>query len=137
MKSYFLPRTTVDNQFYWDGLATGQLLFQQCKTCGHMRWPASVICPVCYSSDYEVVEVSGKGKLYSFVVFRRAFHPKVIDALPYIVATIDLIEGPRILASIDYKYYDILVPDMPVVAIWDDEEIEGSIQIPTFVPEGV
>jgi uncharacterized OB-fold protein len=40
--------------------------------------------------------VSGRGRIHSFVVFRRGYHPAFRDRLPYVVAVIELAEGPRL-----------------------------------------
>ena len=39
-----------------------QLRFQKCRDCQHIRWPPSIICPLCYSHDTEWIVASGKGR---------------------------------------------------------------------------
>jgi uncharacterized OB-fold protein len=45
-------------------------------------------------------DVSGRGKVYSFVTFHRVYHPAFEGDVPYVVALIELEEGPRLLSNI-------------------------------------
>ena len=98
---FFEPRVNADTAFYWEGCRAHQLRFQRCSRCGHVRWPAFYVCPECLSSDAEITVVPGEGVLYSFVVMRKPFHPSVADKVPYVVATVDLDSGVRILANVE------------------------------------
>ena len=59
----------------------------------------------------EHVEAEGTGQLYSWVVMRRALDPAYADAVPYVVAAVELTEGARIfsrLVNIDIDIDDPL-----------------------------
>ena len=58
-----LPNVDGDTQEFWAGCKEHELRFQKCKDCGHIRWPASMICPMCYSRDTQWIIASGKGKV--------------------------------------------------------------------------
>ena len=58
------------------------------------------VCPSCWSHDLEWVEATGRGKIHSFTIIRRAPLPAFVDRVPYAVALIDLSEGPRMMANI-------------------------------------
>lgn len=96
----FLPKISDDTAPFWQGCRERRLLFQKCSECGHVRYPASVICPECLSAANEWVEAKGVGRIYSFVVFQRAFHPSMADKIPYVVAVVELDEGPSFLTNI-------------------------------------
>lgn len=96
----FLPRITHDSYPFWDGCREHRLLFQRCTSCGKPRMPASFLCPHCLSGEYVWEESCGRGRIYSFVVYHRAFHPALADRIPYIVASVDLDEGIRLLTNI-------------------------------------
>jgi uncharacterized OB-fold protein len=58
-----------------------------------------LICSKCKSRDLEAFFFSGRGSVYSFSTVYHAL-VKFADFLPYIVALIDLEEGPRITAQL-------------------------------------
>ena len=99
-KPPFLPRITEDSQPFWEGCAQHRLMFQRCAHCGQPRLPASFLCPRCLSRQYAWEPSAGRGSIYSFVVFRRAFHPALANRVPYVVASVDLEEGVRLLTNI-------------------------------------
>ncbi len=89
-----------------------------CCECGHVRWPPSVICPMCHSLVTKWIAASGKGKLYTFAVYHVAFHHAFEDSLPYVTAVVELDEGPRILSTITGCDIADIRCDMPVEVIW-------------------
>ncbi len=44
--------------------------------------------------------VSGKGTIFSFVTFQRLYHKAFASLLPYVVAVVELEEGPRLLTRL-------------------------------------
>ena len=44
-----LPKLNADTKPFWDGCRNHELRFQKCGECGHIRWPPSILCPLCYS----------------------------------------------------------------------------------------
>ena len=73
---------------------------QRCRACGRLRYPAAIVCPECLSGEAEWQAVSGRGKVFSFVVFHRAYHPAWEGRVPYNVALIELDEGPILLSNV-------------------------------------
>jgi hypothetical protein len=127
-----LPNVDGDTQEFWAGCKEHELRFQKCKDCGHIRWPASMICPMCYSRDTQWIIASGKGKVYTFVVYHVAYHPGFEDDLPYVVADVELEEGPRLLTNIVGCRPDEVKCDMPVEVTW--EHITEEFSLPKFRP---
>lgn len=97
---FFEPRVNADTASFWEGCREHKLRFQRCHCCGNVRWPAAYLCPECLSSDAELVELFREGVLYSYVVMHKPFHPSVEDKVPYVVATVNLAEGVRILTNL-------------------------------------
>lgn len=95
------PKDDIDSKFYWDGLRRHVLLVQSCTDCRRIRFPPMPCCPFCSSPRFEVVQASGRGRVYSWIVVRRAFDAAFIDQVPYVLATIDLEEGARLVGRID------------------------------------
>jgi uncharacterized protein len=93
------PESTDLTRPYWDALSEGHLVYQQCS-CGHAWLPARKHCPSCLKPDPRWVLASGKGTLVSWVVYHTAYYPAFADKLPYNVALVQLVEGPRLLTNI-------------------------------------
>lgn len=71
----------------------------QCKHCADLQFPPMLICPKCKGRDLQPYRLSGKGRVYSF---STVYNPlsQFEDIAPYVVAMIDLEEGPRITAQL-------------------------------------
>jgi len=127
-----LPQPNPDTKPFWEGCRNHELKFQKCKSCGHVRWPPSILCPMCYANDTEWVKASGKGKVYTFAVYHQAFHKAFEKDLPYVTAVIELEEGPRLLSNIIGCKPQKVKCDMPVKVIWED--INEEFSLPKFKP---
>ena len=127
-----LPQPNGDTKPFWDGCKQHQLRFQRCKDCKHVRWPPSIVCPMCYSYDTEWVVASGKGKVYTFAVYRQAYHEAFRDDIPYITAIVELQEGPHLLTNIVGCNPEQVECDMPVEVVW--ENITEEFSLPKFKP---
>ena len=125
-----LPQPNADTKPFWDACKEHQLRFQKCQNCGHVRWPPSIICPICYSYDTEWIVARGKGKVYTFAVYHQAYHEAFETELPYITAIIELEEGPHILTNIVACKPNELRCDMPVEVAWED--ITEGFSLPKF-----
>jgi uncharacterized OB-fold protein len=127
-----IPVVTDENRPFWEAAKRGQLLLQRCRDCGAYRHPASLLCPECNSMAFDWETVSGRGKVYSFVIFHRAYHPAFADELPYAVACIELQEGPRLMSNVIGIPPEQVRCDMPVEVTF--EEISEEISLPKFRP---
>lgn len=91
-----------------------------------------MICPVCYSEDSGWVVSSGKGRVFTFVVYHQAFLRAFESDLPYVVAIVELEEGPHILTNIIGCEPDGVRCDMPVEVTWED--VTEDFSLPKFHP---
>lgn len=80
-----------------EALKEGKLLGLKCNQCGVYTVPPQKVCSECHSEDMEVVELSRKGEVRSFTVIH--IPAEGFDA-PYIVALVELEEGPWVTVSI-------------------------------------
>jgi uncharacterized OB-fold protein len=94
------PRPSInrDNRFWFDGVAEGRLLIQRCTGCGDLRHPPGPVCPSCHSFDWDTVEASGRGTVYSYVINHHPPFP-AFD-YPLAVALIELEEGNRLVSNV-------------------------------------
>ena len=122
-----LPEPNPVTEEFWKAAKRHELLIQCCKSCNeHIFYPREV-CPRCLSSDLDWMEASGRGRVYSYTVVRQAAHPSFRADTPYILAIIELDEGPRLTSNLmDCQIEDIRV-DMPVTVAFDDVTAEVSL----------
>ena len=97
MPDYVLPDLDdPDGKPFWEGTARGALLVQKCGQCGRMRIPPRPMCPDCRSLASEWVPLSGKGRVWSFVVPHPPLLPAYTDLAPFNVIAVELDEDPSL-----------------------------------------
>ena len=99
-----------------------------------MRYPAAVVCPNCLAPEAQWQPVSGRGQVFSFVVFHRAYHPAWEGRVPYTVALIELEEGPVMLSNVVGVGHAKIAVGLPVAVAF--EAMDESLAIPVFKPAG-
>lgn len=95
-----LPILGDDNRPFWDAARRNELRMQQCLDCGHIRYPINHVCPKCLSESAEWKQLSGRGEVFSYIVFHQVYHPGFAQDVPYNVAMIQLEEGPRMISNV-------------------------------------
>lgn len=123
-----LPSIDDLNRPFWDGCAEGELRLQRCA-CGHLRYPISTLCPACLSTTYAWERVSGKGRVFTFAVFRHVYNDAWADRVPYVVALVQLDEGPRMLSNVVGSPPEDVRVDAPVEVLFETDE---GVAIPRF-----
>jgi uncharacterized OB-fold protein len=116
-----VPRPSAESLPYWEGAKEKKLLLQHCRSCGEFWFPPAARCRHCLSADFAWDPVSGEGRIYSFVVYHRLYHPAFEDVLPYVVAIIELREGPRLLSNIVGTAWQDVRCDLPARAVFEDD----------------
>ena len=127
-----LPVTDEDTQPFWDFCKRHELRVQKCLKCGKLHYPPSPICPHCLHMESEWARLSGKGRVYSFIIVRRRYHPGFDKELPYTVAIVETDEGIRMLSNIIGCKPEAVTVDMPVEVVFEDASPEFAI--PKFKP---
>ena len=126
-----LPIPNPDTEPFWQGCSRGELLLQRCGSCRSYRHPPSPVCAVCLSFDHEWVAATGQGTLYSFVVAHQALQGW-IGEVPYVVAIIELVEGPHILSNVVNASPENVKIGMPVKVFF--QRVTDEISLPKFQP---
>jgi uncharacterized protein len=94
-----LPRPTAVSAPFWDGCDRGVLLLRHCEACGARTYYPRLMCPACGSRDVTWQEASGRGTVYALTRVEMSFYGSDWESdLPYVVALVDLEEGPRIVS---------------------------------------
>jgi len=125
---------TPEAKPYWDGLKEQKLLVPRCAECGHVFFYPRILCPRCHSRNLTWVETSGKGKLYAFEIAYQSFNPAMKVRPPYVLAMIELDEGPRLMSNLINAEPDpkVLKCDMRVEVVFS--RLSDDITIPLFQP---
>lgn len=119
-----------DSLPYWEGAAQGKLLFQKCRHCASIQFPPRYHCATCWEVDFDCTESSGKGSIESFTIIRRSPLPAFRDEVPYVVASVILAEGPRMIASlVGGGALEVKIGDMVAV---DYQEDNAGRTLPVF-----
>ena len=98
------PRATEVSTPYWQGCAQNELRLQFCELCSAYQFYPRIMCSSCGSTDLRWRAVSGDGKIASYTIVRRGVSA-AYDA-PYVVALVDLAEGPRMMSQISMENVD-------------------------------
>lgn len=126
------PVYTPDAAFFWEGAARGELLGQRCADCRRFAHPPRPMCPFCHSVKREVVRLSGRGSVYSWVIPR---HPAPLGfAEPPVVALIELEEGMRLVSNVIEVAAEAMRNGLAVEVAF--APTRGGRAVPVFRPRG-
>lgn len=125
-----IPEPTQDSQPFWDAVKAHRLILQKCANCGIVRHYPRPLCDTCYSMDVDWIEASGKGVVYSWVVAHHPFHPGFRGDVPYIMVTVELDEGVRMVSQLEGVDKEAITMGMPVEIAFDD--VTPEITLPMF-----
>jgi hypothetical protein len=114
-----VPDVTPETEAFWTATAEGTLLLPRCDRCGAVIWYPRAFCPVCASLEVSWIPASGRGTVYSFTVVRRPAPPYDRSG-PFVVAYVELEEGPRILTNVVECEPDAVEIGMPVEVVFHD-----------------
>lgn len=129
-----LPVPTPEAMPFWEGLKNHELRLQRCIDCGGKAYfyPRS-FCPTCFSEKVEWFTASGRGKLHTYQIVHRG-HPAFAPDAPYVLAVVELDEGPRMMTNIvgvEPKPENLPI-DMPLEIVYDD--VNDQITLAKFRP---
>jgi uncharacterized OB-fold protein len=127
-----IPHADEASAPYFEGAKAHKLMLMQCQDCGLWRYPSRHHCSNCWSENTEWKEASGKGTVYTWAAMHQLYHPGFEPDLPYVIAVIELAEGPRIPTNIVGATSDELRVGMPVEVTFED--IDEEVSIPKFKP---
>jgi uncharacterized OB-fold protein len=109
---------------FWKATTEGRFLLQRCDACNIVLWFPRRNCPKCWTENVSTFDAQQTGTIYSYTVVRKgkgAFK----DAGPFVIAYVELADGPRIMTNIVDCDIDALHIGMPVKMVFHDTG-EGS-----------
>jgi len=126
------PIPDHDSAPYWQALHDGRLLVQRCEDCDAVQLYPRDRCLAC-RGPVTWEEASGRGTVYSFTVIRQNYARPFRDWIPYVVALVDLEEGPRLMTNLVDCDPDAVQVGMGVRARF--EVVSDDAGIAVFVPD--
>ena len=96
------PEPIIDNDsaIYWQSAKNNKLMIQRVKNSNEYFLYSRQLTKNINDNDTEWIEVIGKGKIYSYTEVSAPAGPAFKEETPYIVASIELDEGARIISNI-------------------------------------
>jgi uncharacterized OB-fold protein len=128
-----LPVADEISKPYWAGIQDRKLLIQQCAKCDRLQFPPDASCAACASDDLTFVEMSGRGKVFSFSeTVSGARHPYFQSISPYLVGMIALDEQEGLIFPSNFpgSQYSDLEIGAPVQV--EFQEVADGALIPQF-----
>ena len=122
-----LPRIDEENRPWWEALKRHELYIQKCRDCGDRRYYPRALCTNCLSSRIEWVRCGGKGKVYTWTATMQNQAPGFREALPYVMAYVELDEGLKVLTNLVECKPDEVRIGMPVEAVFEDATPEVTL----------
>ncbi len=115
------PRTNSETQPFFDGAAAGVLRLPRCEQCQRVIWYPRQRCDGCGSTDVTWFDASGKGQVYSFSTTHR-IPGRWQAAAPFVLAYVELDEGPRVLTNVIECDPSQVTIGMAVTAVFEPTE---------------
>jgi uncharacterized protein len=134
MASTSPPAVIADplTDFFYQGAKAGQLRIQRCQDCKlyvHLPRP---ICRGCLSFNLVDEQVSGDAVLYSWSVATKPFHPFFVDRVPYVFATVELVEQPKLHLVTNLVGMNVGEISIGMKLVVDFEALSDELTIPVF-----
>ncbi|MEO2167937.1 MAG: OB-fold domain-containing protein [bacterium] len=143
--SFLLPQTDApESAEFWTGTAAGELRVQHCADCGAARMPPRPMCPACHSRTASWKAMSGRGRIWSFVVPHPPLLPAWAEVAPYNVVVVELEEDAKLrfvgnlVAAADAPLNSLDPATLAIdaaVQVAFPEPIDGVV-LPRWVPIG-
>ena len=112
------PKPVADQETrgYWEGAGRHELVLQRCRRCGTVQHRPRALCVSCLGGEIELFVASGRGSV----------------AVPYVLAYVELEEGPRLLTNVVGCPPDEVRIGMPVRAEFRADA--DGLAVPVFRP---
>ena len=125
------PAVNPETREFWDATAQDRLLLRRCRDCGAVIWYPRAICPECASLNTEWFPAAGRGRIYSYTVNHRG-EGAYTGLPPFVLAYVELDEGPRLMTNIVGADQAELAVGLPVEVVFHDTG-DGAA-LPRFQP---
>lgn len=125
-----VPAIDPDSQPYWDGAKEGKLMIQRCRATGQTFLYSRQLVPGVVDAEVDWIEASGKGTIYSFTVARRPAGQAFAGYVPYVIVSVTLEEGARVMSNLVTDDPDSVAIGQAVEVVFDN--VSEDLTIPKF-----
>jgi uncharacterized protein len=125
------PTTDTDSEAWWTAIQDHTLMVNTCRSCERKSLYIRPFCPHCWSEEVELTPASGRARLYTWSVIHQNAAP-FDSSTPYVLAMVDLAEGPRVMTVVHNCAVEELQADMELTLAFRDEE--DGFTVPVFEP---
>jgi uncharacterized OB-fold protein len=129
-----LPTITDDGRPFWEALRQQRFMLQRCNSCSKHQFPPRILCCHCGKRNVEWREVSGAGQVYSFTVVHRPPDTAFQKDVPYLLAIVQLDEGPRMMTNLVDCPLESARIGMRVAPVYED--VTDEVTLVKFRPAG-
>lgn len=129
-----LPQPTPISQPFWDAAREHRLSIQRCASCDRYLFYPRPLCPHCGGAELAWTEVSGRASVYSYTIARRPTARAFELDVPYVIAIVELAEGPHMTTNVIGCDPESVRIGMPVEAAFDD--VTDEVTLVKFRPAG-
>jgi uncharacterized protein len=84
---------------YFAAIERGELRYQECPACGARQFYPRALCAGCGAEPRWAVSC-GRGLIHTFTVVRQNLSPPFSSLVPYVLAIVELEEGPRMMGNV-------------------------------------
>lgn len=128
------PKPAIDGETrpWWEGAGRGEIVLQRSRRTGRIQHPPRAVCSETLETDVEHFVASGRGRVHTFTITHQNQAPAFARSVPYVLAYVELEEGPRVLTNIVGCDPSEVRIDMPVIA--DFSEPSNDVAILRFRP---
>ncbi|HIF93500.1 MAG: Zn-ribbon domain-containing OB-fold protein [Myxococcales bacterium] len=136
-REYDPPAIDWESRAYWEGAGRGELVLQRCRACDVVQHRPRGFCVSCMEDQLEHFVASGRGTVYTYSIVHQNQMPKFRNALPYVVAYVELEEGPQLLTNIvdcDPETISIGMPVYVEFKATPNEKTGDQLGVPRFRP---
>lgn len=127
-----LPRVTDVNRRFFAAAARGQLVLPRCERCGMVFFYPRQACPGCHGRDIGWVDATGRGVVRVAALVHRPPWDDLPRPSPYVVALVELEEGPTILSTIEGAEPCTVHAGLAVQAMF--ERVRDDLGLVRFAP---
>jgi uncharacterized OB-fold protein len=128
-----VPRPTPVSAPFWEGLRERKVRIQYSPSSDRWVFYPRLLAPGTLADDLEWREVSGEGVLYTFTIARKPTAPQWKDAIPQLLAIVELDEGPRLTTELVDVEPDSIHVGMRVRPVFHDLP-DSSITLLRYTP---
>jgi uncharacterized OB-fold protein len=132
--TYVKPLPEADK---WSGpffaaCRSNRLVAQRCTATGKLFFPPAPVSPFTRDTNWTWADLSGRGKIASFVVMHQKYFAGFSDEVPYPVIEVELEEGVKLISNIVDLADRELAVGMAVEVVFN--KATDEVTLPLFKP---